>query len=159
MKKHRKFIAIGTVVVVIAAVAAFIWSSKNTLTSAAPDFSALTPAGKTPAWKQSKPQGGKDNSAVYIYSDKINDVSIKVSEQPLPPSFRDDPAGKVAEIAQGFNATDSMQIDGMPVYIGTSAKGPQSVIFSNGTLLILIKSDSVIESGDWADYINALEST
>lgn len=159
IKKNPRPLLIGLAAVVGILAVYFLWPTRNMTKSGAPNFSALVPAGKDLTWQQSKPQGGSNNDAVYIYTDEIDGVPIKVSQQPLPLSFRDNPDGRVAEVAQSFNATDSMQVDGMFVYIGTSAKGPQSVIFSNGSLLILIKSDGVIATGSWADYIAALETT
>ncbi len=158
--RKQTWLLIGGIVIVLVITTYVLLKflpTKNTIQSAAPTFSALSPNGKTPDWKQSKPQGGSNESAVYIYPDTISNVPIKVSEQPLPPSFHDDPSGKVAEVAEGFNATNTMQVNGVTVYIGTSTKGPQSVIFSDGKLLVLIKSDAVITNGAWADYIKALK--
>lgn len=154
---NKKRWLIGGAVIAVAVLSMFsLWLLRpnSSLRSVSPDFKALTPNNAKLNWKQSKPEGSSE--AVYIYTDSIHDVPIKVSEQPLPPSFRDDPAGKIADVAGSFNATNTMQVEGMTVYIGTSTKGPQSVIFSDGKLLVLIKSDLTISTGAWAEYIKTL---
>ena len=154
-RKHIVLIS-GVLVCVVAALVtgSLYFKQGTTLQSVSPDFKALTPDNTKPEWKQSKLAGS--TAAVYIFTDTIRSVPIKVSEQPLPPSFRDDPTGKTAELAESFNATSTMQVNGFTVYIGTSVKGPQSVIFSDGKLLVLIKSDTTISNGAWADYIKTL---
>lgn len=153
---RKKLLLVGGAIVISISILTtmLLLQPKGGFQSVSPDFKALTPNNAKQDWKQSKPEGS--SAAVYIFTDTIHDVPIKVSEQPLPPSFRDDPASKIAEVAQGFNATNTMQVNGLTVYIGTSTKGPQSVIFSDGTLLVLIKSDTTISSGAWADYIKTL---
>lgn len=154
--RKKRWLVGGMIVAIILTgiLTAWLLRPSSNLRSVSPDFKALTPNNSKPNWKQSKPEGS--TTPVYIYTDTIHDVPIKVSEQPLPPSFRDDPASKIAEVAGGFNATNTMQVEGMTVYIGTSTKGPQSVLFSDGKLLVLIKSDLTISSGAWADYIKTL---
>lgn len=121
-----------------------------------PEYQTVIPKGKNIAdlggWKRVSPPKA---SPVYAYSDTLDNVSISVSQQPLPPSFN----GNVAELAKKFNATDKVDANGTDVYIGTSAKGPQSTIFTKNGLLILIKSQKSIDDKAWAYYIESLIGT
>jgi hypothetical protein len=94
---------------------------------------------------------------VYAYIDKLAGVQINVSEQPLPASFKDNPDQQLSQLAQNFEATNKITAGGTTVYIGTSIKGPQSVLLTKSNLLILIKSTGQIPNGDWAAYINSLK--
>lgn len=113
-----------------------------------------------PSGKQIKDLGGWErisplNTApVYAFADTINDIVISVSQQPLP--FTSDADTQVAQLAAAYSATTTLSANGVKVYIGTSAKGPQSTIFSKNGLLILIKSQEKIQDSAWISYINSL---
>lgn len=121
-----------------------------------PSYQTVIPKGKTIAelggWKRINPPKA---SPVYTYSDTLDNISIIVSQQPLPLSFN----GNVAELAKKFNATDKIDANGTDVYIGTSAKGPQWTIFTKNGLLILIKSQKHIDDKAWAYYVESLIGT
>lgn len=123
-----------------------------------PEFSTILPTGKSISefggWTLISPKG---TEPVYTYIDKIDGVSINVSEQKLPKDFKDNTEQKIENLAIGFNANEKISINGVIVHIGTSTEGPQSVIFSKNDLLILIKSDSSISSNQWTEYINSLQ--
>jgi hypothetical protein len=104
-------------------------------------------------WKRVSPP---NTDAVYAYIDAIDGIAISVSQQPLPASFKDDSDGQVAELAKKFDATDKLTAGDTKVYYGTSAKGPQSVIFTKNGLLILMKSQAKIDPNSWAKYIKSL---
>ena len=93
---------------------------------------------------------------MYAYTDTVDTVSITVSEQPLPVSFKSDVSTKVAEVAKNFNATTKLEAKNTDFYIGTSASGPQSVIFAKNDVLILIKSQKKIDDEKWGVYIDSL---
>ncbi len=97
------------------------------------------------------------NKPLYVYYDSIDGVDISVSQQQLPDEFKDNIDGHVAEIAKNFNATTKVDIGNTQMYIGTSAKGPQSVIVAKNNLLILIKSKQKISNDDWVAYLKTLE--
>lgn len=122
-----------------------------------PTFSTVVPSGKNISdlggWKRVSPP---DRDAVFAFTDKINDINISVSQQPLPESFKKETDAKIAELAKNFSATDKVTVGDMAVYIGTSGKGPQSVILTKSNLLILIKSDAKIDDKQWAEYIKTL---
>lgn len=105
-------------------------------------------------WKRVSPP---DSEPVYAYSDKIGDTPISVSQQPLPESFKKGGIdNQVADLAKKFNATTTFDADTTTAYIGTSAKGPQSVIFTKNSLLILIKSQAKIDDTAWVRYVKSL---
>lgn len=116
-----------------------------------PESKSITQLG---GWKRVSPP---DSEPVYAYSDKIGDTSISVSQQPLPESFKKDGIdSEVADLAKKFNATTTFDADTTTAYIGTSAKGPQSVIFTKNSLLILIKSQAKIDEPSWIRYVKSL---
>ena len=122
-----------------------------------PEYETVSPKDKSidklGGWRRISPPEGEP---VFAYSDKINNTPISVSQQPLPDSFKTGTDGQVAELAKKFNATTKIDADGTPVYIGTSAKGPQSVILAKNDVLILIKSQQKIEDPSWIEYIKSL---
>src|SRR5690606_16113848 len=111
-----------------------------------PSFETVQPDGKTVnqvgGWSLVSPE---NSAPVYAYTDMIDGVKITVSEQVLPREFQDNTPGKVEELAKQFNATTKLEgSESQIFYLGTSAKGPQSVILAKNNLLILIKSDKNI---------------
>lgn len=168
-KKHfspsKKTIVItGSVVVILVIatviVAVHIRSSEATRKAAvdAPTYATVLPSGKTikslGGWHKISPP---DLAAVYAYTDNIDGISIDVSEQSLPDSFKSDTAAQVANIAKNYNATTKIVANETDAYIGTSAAGPQSVIFTKNNVLILIKSQKKIENESWMRYISTLQ--
>jgi hypothetical protein len=123
-----------------------------------PTFPTISPAGKAIStlggWARISPP---DRDPVYAYVDKIGGVQVNVSEQPLPASFKGNPDQQLSQLAQNFDATSKVTAGGSTVYIGTSAKGPQSVLLTKSNLLILIKSTSPIDNAAWTTYINSLQ--
>lgn len=134
------------------------WRVDTTDSATGPSFQAVTPKNTAietlGGWQQLTPP---DGSTLYVYTDSIEDVSISVSQQPLPDSFRQNTATKVAELAKSYNATTTLDAGGVEVFIGTSGDGPQSVIFTKNSLLVLIKSRDLIQNESWIDYVTSLE--
>lgn len=122
-----------------------------------PDYPVVLPAKKSAPelgdWKRVSPP---DSDPVFAYSDMIDDVSISVSQQPLPASFKNNPDSNVAELAKKFNANTKLTAGKISFYLGTSAKGPQSVIFAKDSTLVLIKSQKNIPDTSWVRYIQSL---
>lgn len=122
-----------------------------------PSYQTVLPNGKTVdelnGWTRISPPG-KD--PVYAYKDSLDKVPIVVSEQPIPASFKDSIDAKLAELAKTYNATDQIDASGTKVYIGTSSKGPQSLIFEMNGLLVLIKSQQKVVDKNWIAYIQSL---
>ncbi len=163
----KRTILIASVVIVIIAGFLTTWvlmskssiAEKNDIAKNGenPGYTTITPssvsANKLGGWTRVSPT---DGTPVYAYSDKLDNVPITVSEQQLPEAFKSDLDTQVAELATKFNATTQIDAGKTKVYIGTSAKGPQSVIFSKNNLLILIKSQDNIDTASWAEYIESL---
>lgn len=162
----KKFIAIATIVlvVVIGFIITFslarhnVQSNKPTQVNDTPSYQTVLPSGssisKLGGWQKISPAG---STPVYAYADTIGKVAVTVSEQPLPDSFKSDVSGQVAELAKSYNATDTLDADGTKVYVGTSAKGPQSVILTKNNLLVLIKSQQKISDSAWITYAKSLQ--
>lgn len=140
--------AIAAVITVVIAITYSIISSQL---ASSPSFQAVLPADKSinalGGWTRVSPPG---QPQAFAYSDSIDGVTIRVSEQQLPAT------SSVTDIAKGYNATDKITAGKITAYIGTSFKGPQSVIFTEKGLLILIGSTSKINNSAWTDYIESL---
>jgi hypothetical protein len=121
-----------------------------------PDFTTLLPDGK----ESNTVSGDVAYDAqrkVTSYTDTIMGQNVTVSQQPLPEDFKDNPDEKVKKLAEGFSATDVISTSTPKAYLGTSIKGPQTVIFTKNGLLIFILSNSKIDKHDWAEYITKLK--
>lgn len=123
-----------------------------------PDYKTVLPAGKTiqdlGGWTLVSPP---DRDPAFAYIDTIGSTQINVSQQLLPDTLKPDTAKKVEDLAKSFGATEKVTVGDTVVYIGTSEKGPQSVILHKNNLLILIKSSVRIDSNEWAKYVNSLQ--
>ena len=124
-----------------------------------PNFQPLLPAGKTieqlGGWQKLT---APNKDVFYVYVDDVAGVAVNISQQPLPGKFKNDLTNKMLEMARAYNANVKLDADGTTVYIGTSAKGPQSVLFTKDGVLVLIKSWATIENSAWISYINSLHS-
>lgn len=122
------------------------------------EYQTLTPHGKPTeqlgGWHRVSPP---ESTPVYAYIDTIDGVSATVSQQPLPDQFIEGTDAQLAELAKSFGATNEIKADGIKVYVGTSAKGPQSAILIKDGLLILIKSQSKVSDEAWARYAESLK--
>ncbi len=122
-----------------------------------PTYQTISPGGQSVSqlggWRRVSPP---NSQPVYAYDDSIGGVSISVSQQPLPSSFATNTDEKIAQLAKSYNATNKLATGDTTVYIGTSAKGPQSVIFTKNNLLVLIKSQSAVNDQAWKQYIIGL---
>lgn len=121
-------------------------------------YRTVLPAGKSiddlNGWQRISPPEG---DPVYAYIDSIDGVRVRVSQQPLPRSMNGGADQWVADVAKNFNATNRIMADSNPLYLGTSAQGPQFAIFHIDELLILIKSDAKINDQSWATYARSLK--
>lgn len=100
-----------------------------------------------------------DSPPVFTYTDEVGGATLHVSEQQLPASFKANPNSSVAQMATQFGATDKVNAGTITVYIGTSVKGPQSVIFLKNNLLILIRTDKTISNSAWQSYATNLSTS
>lgn len=162
---NKKIILSLVIVVTVFSIIGIVVQQYNTpevndrnKTARKPAFKTILPEGKSindlGGWKRISPP---KNDPVFAYSDQIDGTPISVSQQPLPKSFQGETNNNVAEVAKKFSATDKIEAGNTTIYIGISAKGPQSVIFTKNDLLILIKSQEKIEDTSWARYVEALD--
>jgi hypothetical protein len=173
-KKQRLLAVIGIIAVVsiIAITSIFILNTlHSTITSTdktvrdkntgkdlkAPDYPTLLPEGKTieslGGWTRVSPP---DRNPVFAYVDTINNKQINVSQQPLPTELKEDTGSQVEQLATGYKATEKVTVGDITVFIGTSAKGPQSAIFAKNNVLVLIKTSVPISDDEWASYVTTL---
>lgn len=122
-----------------------------------PDYETVLPAGKDikdyGGWTRVSPP---NRDPVFAYVDKIGSIPINVSQQPLPKEFSEQPDQQVEQLARGYAATRKLSVTGATVFIGNSAKGPQSLIVVKGELLILIKASAAVPDDEWQKYIQSL---
>jgi hypothetical protein len=132
-------------------------SSTTGATSHTPTYSTVLPANKNikqlGGWTRVSPPS---SNPVFAYADTIDSTAITVSEQPLPDSFKSDPNGQIDALSQHFNAKNTFDAGGTTVHIGTSLKGPQSLILIKNNLLVLITSATKIDNAKWIEYITNL---
>lgn len=75
----------------------------------------------------------------------------------MPDSFKDDPEDQLKELAQNYGANEHITVNNRTVYVGTSSKGPQSLLFFIDKTLLLIKSSTKLSNDQWVAYIAALQ--
>lgn len=124
-----------------------------------PNYKTLLPKGKTieqlGGWNRISPN---DRNPVFAYVDTLERVQISVSQQPMPADFSSDPDKDIKNLALGFNAKERVVADDATVYfVGTSTKGPQSVILAKEQVLILIKAPAQLKNEVWSAYIAELQ--
>lgn len=159
---NKKAVSLASVVIIIGAGAVVYLAAAHNkqadqTSSDTPTYTTITPADKTAGtvtWKRVSPP---NSDPVFAYADKVDNVAIMVSQQPVPNNFKDDIDGKTAELAKGFGASTKIDAGDTTAYLGTSSDGPQSVIFVKNNLLILMKSQTKISNDAWADYIKTLD--
>lgn len=152
--KNKKIVIIATIglAVILVATIVLIIYSQQPKSPGSPEYPTALPEGKSAedlgGWKRVSPPG---DDPVFAYTDSIDDITISVSQQPIPDGL------DIAELARSYSATTTLDVKGTDVYIGTSAQGPQSVILSKNGLLILIKSQYKIPEDSWVEYIASLD--
>ncbi|HEX7484396.1 MAG TPA: hypothetical protein VF281_04585 [Candidatus Saccharimonadales bacterium] len=157
--KKAILLTMGGIIVVVIGTSLLLQHRQAEINSKAklPEFQTVLPGTKSISelggWQRISPP---EKDPVFAYADMIGDTPISISQQPLPASFRSDVNGQVAELAKKFNATTKIEAGDTKVYVGTSAKGPQSAILTKNGLLILIKSQSKIDDAAWAEYVKTL---
>lgn len=126
------------------------------LETGTPSYSTITPNRQKTTWTKISPPGS--DTSIYAYVDKIGDVSISVTEQPLPDEFKTDTAYKIEKLAKNYDANIKLTAENTVIYVGTSVRDSiQSVILTKGNLLIMIKSKNIVSNQDWVNYINSME--
>lgn len=173
LSKRKKMVVVLILTAVAITVAGLLYVNKKPETKSAqnegqpftaaqlpqgtPEYDTVLPTGKTinnfGGWTRVSPSTA---DPVYAYVDTVAGSPIRVSQQPLPDGFEEDTAEQVSSLAQDLGANKVLNVGETIVYIGTSAKGPQSIVLTKNKLLILIRSSVVIANSDWAAYISSL---
>ena len=158
LRTSRRIIVAGGIAVAAGLITVALVYQSTQSTQQTPRYQTLAPKGTTVdnlgGWKRVSPP---KNDPVFAYADTLEGVSISVSQQPMPAAFKNDVAGNVSDLAKKFNATTKLAAGATTAYIGTSAKGPQSVIFTKNDLLIMIKSQTKISDSAWIRYVQLLD--
>jgi hypothetical protein len=172
----KKYIIAGTIALISIAIVLVFWPNNkpaDTISSDGgtnnpqvagditykvnPDYAIMSPDGKgvddLGGYALITPQN--EPNKAYAYADKINGIPIKVSQQKLPDSIKQD-ALKLQDLASQFNANDKIEVDDRTAFVGTSVNGPQSVIFAREDIMVLIASDAKIPNQDWVKYLGNL---
>ncbi len=118
-----------------------------------PNYPTISPDKRRMDWTRVSPP---DHNAVFAYSDTVHGVPVTVSEQPIPSEFQNNTDTKLEELAGNYNANRYITVDGSRVFVGNSTRGPQSLIFTKKSLLILIKSSASLSDSQWTTYIRSL---
>lgn len=164
LTKKQTIITSGLAILLVAGVLTGVILSHTSTKSNPPsdaagalEYQAVLPAGKDISqlggWKRLSPPGGE---TVVAYNDAIDGIEVSVTQQALPSSFQNNADEQVAELAKKFNATDKLTAGNAILYVGTSTKGPQSVILTKNNLLITIKSQAKIADASWIKYVTSL---
>jgi hypothetical protein len=170
MAAHKKATALSAVAV-IAVVAAFsfvpgvlsgVGSKKpgdappTTKVITDPEFKTLAPNGDVKS-AASGSYAYDQAKKVASYTDKIGTVNVVVSQQQLPDKFLGNPDGELAKFADQIYAKEKLEVGVTTAYIGTSEKGPQTVVFTKDLLLIFISADRELDKSSLFNYIDALK--
>ena len=160
-KLQKKAVIIGLAVLVLLLISTFVIVHFNNASSLSekPHYKTVSPYGRSVSdfggWKRVSPP--EEESPIFSYRDAIESIAISVTQQELPEDFSENLDQKVADVAKAYGSTTVFDAKGTKVYIGTSAKGPQSVIFTKNDLLLFIMSEKTIEKESWVKYITSLE--
>lgn len=131
--------------------------TRPTLQKGTPSYKTLLPTGKTAeqlgGWTRVSPP---DRNPVYAYTDKIENIDIIVSQQPIPDDFKKD-ASKIKQFAQTYSAGHEITDGDTRIYSGVAEDGPESIIFSKNNLLIFIKADRALAESELISYIRSLQ--
>jgi hypothetical protein len=123
-----------------------------------PNFQTVLPVGKSiqelGGWARVSPP---EKEPVFAYADMIDGTRILVSQQPLPETFKKSPGTELTKLAEQFLANETITVNDSVVYIGTSEKGPQSVLLTAHDLLILVRADTKIANEQWVSYLASLQ--
>lgn len=123
------------------------------------EFQLLIPAGKDVSDFEVAKVSPPENAPVYAFIDTFQGVELRLSQQEMPPEFKDNQAEKLAQVAKDFQATDVIQIDDMKVYHGFTERfgGVQSLVFIKKDVMVFISSAKKFSDDDWAGYILGLD--
>lgn len=120
------------------------------------DFKPLLPNGSADQAPTSKTALDGQGRPIFTFTDKIGATDLTITEQPLPESLKPDTDTKLEKMAKDLYLTEVISTANPKAYMGTSIKGPQTVIFAKDGLLVFIQSQAKIDKDQWADYVTRL---
>ncbi len=134
-----------------------VFGTTSEKTAEKPKFKTVQPETKDGKPKELQRVSPPESEPVFAYADTIDGVSVIVSQQPLPKDFKSHVDESVEKVAKDFEATTKLKADDTTIWVGTSAKGPQSVVLTKNNLLILIKSQKKVSDQAWTTYVKSLD--
>ena len=153
---RSRLIVIGVLIIIVTATSIYMFT-RGGQSASEPEYAVVLPQRTSidtlGGWQRVSPNG---SDPIFSYNDTVEDVAISVSQQPLPDSFKGNVSAQVKQLAESYSATTVIEAGGTDVYIGRSARGPQSLIFAKNDTLLLIKSQNTISQAEWIKYINNL---
>lgn len=124
---------------------------------ATPAYPMKTPGGvaidELGGWKPVCPP---DSTPTYAFTDKLKAASLVVTQQKLPADFLASPTTRIQEIAKNYDT--KLPTVNMLAYLGTNARGPQSIIATDYRLLILVQSTATVDDDDWVKYLDSFQT-
>lgn len=161
-KNTKRWIIISAVATLALALVALITYSyvQNEISQKQPIYQTLLPEGKTVeqlgGWQRVSPPKA---APVFAYTDSLDGITIGVSQQAIPNSFKGNIEGETEKLAKSYNSDRVLTADNIKFYVGVSANGPQSVIFTKDDVLVMVKSQDKISDASWISYIKSLNAS
>ncbi len=120
---------------------------ESVITEDAPEFELVYPEGKSREDFDSiavvSPPG---SPLAYAYLDKIDEISVQVSQQEVPDNLKNDQDQQLKSLAENFLANTPINGNDYIAYVGLNRPGgPQSIVLIKSDRLIFMKTDSEIE--------------
>jgi hypothetical protein len=96
------------------------------------------------------------SAAAFKYHDTVGiNNTVSITEQQLPDTLNT--AEKLSVFAKDNYYSESLDAGGTKVYLGTSAKGVQYLVFTKNDLLVFIQSDLKQPNATWITYVAGLQ--
>lgn len=146
--------------IIVAAAALWFFSTRpfSLNSSTTPTFATVLPKDTSIAdlggWQTKETPSGEH---IYTYYDTLDGVGIIVTQQQQPTSFAADPEKALKDIADGFNASTALNVEGAIAYTGVSSQGPEWAVIAINDLLVLIQAESSLPPSTWESYISSLQ--
>lgn len=132
--------------------------SSGSLPEEKPSFSILYPQGKSADNTKTARVSPNGSAPAYAYTDGLENISLKVTQQELPERLQKDADVELEKIAKDFQASSIIQVDENKIYHGYNEKTHvQSLIFIKNKRLVFIAASEKISDDSWASYFLSLQ--
>lgn len=132
--------------------------SSGKLPEEKPSFSILYPPGKSLESTKTVRVSPNTNAPAYAYTDTLENISLKITQQELPERLQKDADVELEKIAKDFQATSVIQVDENKIYHGYNEKTHvQSLIFIKNKRLVFIAASEKLSDESWAAYYLSLQ--